>query len=654
MGASEEEGEETGRGMPAVTEPLRPVPFTDVVLDGPFWGPRLGTIREVTIPYEYEQCKQTGRIDAFRLDWRPGRQPKPHYFWDSDVAKWLEAASYALATHPEPGLRALVDEVAALIASAQQPDGYLNTYFTVVEPEGRWQDLRDAHELYCAGHLIEAGVAHSQATGSRLLLDAVCRYADHIARTFGRGPGQLRGYCGHEEIELALVRLWRATGERRYLDLARYFVDERGQEPYYFDVEQARRGGTPGHAEHFMRGLRDMRRYNQSHAPVRQQGEAVGHAVRAMYLYCAMADLAREADDAGLRAACERLWQDVTGRHMYVTGGVGSSAANEGFTADYDLPNATAYAETCANVGLVFWAHRMLQLDCDGRYGDVLERALYNAVLSGVSLDGRRFFYANPLASDGRVHRQPWFGCACCPPNVARLLASLGQYAYSASPREVAVHLYGQGAARLQVGGVPVTVEQETDYPWDGRVLLRLRLPAPARFALRLRLPGWCRRPELRLGGRALDPEGRLERGYVRLEREWADGDAVELDLPMPVERVYAHPAVAEDVGSVALQRGPLVYCLEGTDHPGVPLGRVLLPREARWVARPEPAMLGGVVTLEGTGLCAEDADFAPGELYRCEPPRLRAVPLRAVPYFAWDNREPGEMRVWIREAGPA
>lgn len=630
---------------------LQPVAFTDVRIGGRFWAPRLEVNRTATLPHEYEQCEQTGRVDGFRLQWRPGVEPKPHFFWDSDLAKWIEAASYSLGTHSDPELATLLDRAVALIVSAQQPDGYLNVYFTVVEPEGRWADTRDAHELYCAGHLIEAGVAHFLGTGKRTLLDAVCRYADHIGRVFGRGPGQKPGYCGHEEIELALVRLWRATGEERYLNLARYFVDQRGQTPNWFEVERSSRG-TPGHAEGFMGGMKHMPRYNQSHAPVSDQPEAVGHSVRAMYLYSAMADLALALHDNRLREACERLWADVTGRKMYVTGGVGSSAANEGFTSAYDLPNETAYAETCANVGLVFWAHRMLHLDCDRGYADVMERALFNAVVSGVSLDGRRFFYANPLASLGGAQRSDWFGCACCPPNVARLLASLGTYAYSTSEDELAVHLYLESQARVRVAGREVTVRQETDYPWDGRVTVRLEMSSPTAFALRVRVPAWCRRPSVRVNGAAADLGRATERGYARIERMWRDGDVLELDLPMPVERVHAHPAVAADLGRVALQRGPVVYCFESVDHPGLPLHRVFIPGDVDWEASFATGLLGGIVTLRGEGFLESEGAYGVGEIYRAEAPVRRRVALMAVPYCVWDNRAPGQMQVWMLDGG--
>ncbi len=617
-----------------------PVPFTAVSIADEFWAPRLRANRERTLPIEYEQCRTTGRIDAFKLAWKPGDTQVPHIFWDSDVAKWIEAASYSLATHPDAALDALLDEVIALAAAAQQPDGYLNTHYLAVEPEKRWTNLREHHELYCAGHLIEAGVAHFQATGKRTLLDVVSRYADHIATVFGVGPGQKRGYCGHEEIELALVKLYRATGERRYLALSQYFIDERGRQPHYFDLEARARGEDP------KTYWAKTHQYTQSHLPVREQREVVGHAVRAMYLYSAMTDLAGELGDEALLTACEQLWKHLCTKNLYITGGIGPASANEGFTTDYDLPNETAYAETCAAIGLVFWNHRLLQLTGDSRYADVLERALYNGVLSGVSLDGERFFYENPLASQGRHHRQPWFDCACCPPNLARLLASLGEYVYAQSETEMVVHLYVQSSAQLALGGQRVRIHQATRYPWEGTVILRLELERPATFGLRLRIPGWRRNVRLSVNDESIELAHCLERGYARLERLWQPGDQVTLELAMPVERMYAHPDVRQDVGRVALQRGPLVYCLEQCDHTA-PLQHVYLPHDAELSSRFDPDLLGGVVTLTGQAVAAETADW--NEMfYRSQSPTLTPCAITAIPYYAWDNRQPGQMQVWL------
>lgn len=630
-----------------------PVRWKDVTIDDAFWAPRIRTNREVTLPIEYRQCKETGRIDAFRLDYKPGQPNPPHIFWDSDVAKWVEACGYSLATHPDPQLQTLLDEVTALIVGAQQPDGYLNCHFTVVEPEKRWSNLRDWHELYCAGHLMEAAVACSEGTGDRRLLNALCRYADLIGQVFGRGEGQKRGYCGHEEIELALFKLYRATGEERYFRLAQYFIEERGQQPHYFDLEAQARGEEPG------KFWAKTYAYNQSHLPVREQTEVVGHAVRAMYLYSGMADLAAETGDKTLLAACKRLWRDLIAHKLYITGGVGASGHGEKFSAPYDLPNETAYAETCAAIGLVFWAHRMLLVEPDREYADVMERALYNGVLSGVSLDGAKFFYTNPLAvvptapdeTRGSVKcvRQDWFGCACCPPNIARLLASLGQYVYATSPRELYVHLYVQGTAKVEVAGTPVQVTQETQYPWDGKVRLVLSPQVPSAFALALRLPGWCVRPSLKVNGRRVDLDESTRRGYARIKRTWSPGDRVDLDLPMPVQRIEADPRVRHNCGRVALQRGPIVYCLEEVDN-GPALNDLALPRRAKLEPRFEPDLLGGVVVLKGKGLRRDPAVWK-DSLYRPGPSRKRAVPVVAVPYSTWCNRKPGEMLVWVREA---
>jgi DUF1680 family protein len=617
-----------------------PLPVESVTIEDKFWAPRIRVNRERTIPWIYKQLKETGRLDAFELKWKPGDGAPPHLFWDSDTAKWIEAAAYSVTAYADPELEKRVAAAAALVASAQQPDGYLNTHFTVVEPGKRWTNLRDCHELYCAGHLMEAAAALFQAGGNRVLLDALCRYADHIGKVFGARPGQKRGYPGHEEIELALVKLFRATGKRRYLDLSRYFVDERGRTPHYFDLEAQARGEDP---RKFWAGTYA---YMQAHVPVREQNTVVGHAVRAMYLYSAMADLAAETGDASLLEACERLWVHVCGRNLYVTGGIGASGRNEGFAADYDLPNETAYAETCAAVGFVFWNHRMLQLTGDARYADEMERSLYNGVLSGVSQDGEKFFYDNPLESGGGHHRQPWFECACCPPNLARLLASIGMYVYSRNENDVAVHLYVQGAGRFQADGQDVTLRQETRYPWDGAVGMRFEMDRPAVFGLRLRIPGWCRQARLLVNGEAVELASRMDHGYARIERSWRHADRVRLELAMPVERMYAQPDASADTGRTALQRGPIVYCLEAADH-AVPLTRILLPRGADLIDHYEANLLKGVTVITGEALAADESEWG-NALYRTHPPKLKPCRLTAIPYYAWDNRRPGRMRVWI------
>jgi uncharacterized protein len=623
-----------------VTQLLNPVPLKHVCVADRFWAPRLEVNRTITVPHEYRMCKDTGRIDAFRLGWKPGMDNPPHIFWDSDVGKWLEAAAYSLSTHPDPQLGELIDEVIELIAGAQQADGYLNTHYTTVEPGKRWTNLRDCHELYCAGHLIEAAVAHFEATGQRRFLDVMSRYADHIDATFGAEEGKKRGYCGHEEVELALVKLSRATGKAWYLKLAQYFVNERGRQPHYYDGEARARGEDP--AKWWARSYE----YCQAHKPLREQSEVVGHAVRAFYIYSGMADVAALTNDAGLLAACRRLWDDATLHKLYVTGGVGPSASNEGFTRDYDLPNDTAYAETCAAIALAFFAHRMLQIEADRRYADVLERALYNGILSGVSLDGKGFFYVNPLASSGTHHRQEWFGCACCPPNVARLLASLGQYVYSTGTRALYVHLYAAGECATQMAGQAVRLRQATDYPWDGAVSVTVNTAAPAAFDLMLRIPGWCRKYTLKVNGKAV--RAPLVKGYARLRRTWSDRDTVVLALAMPVERIAAHPRVQADLGKVALQRGPLVYCLEQCDNPDTL--SVMLPRKARMTARFDRKLMGGMTVIEGPAVKAR-AEGWKGRLYAtASDAKTKPVRIKAVPYFAWDNRKPGAMTVWLPE----
>ncbi|MBD3183079.1 glycoside hydrolase family 127 protein [Candidatus Poribacteria bacterium] len=616
---------------------LSPVSFTQVSIEDTFWSSRMEINRKKTIPHEYKQCKDTGRIDAFLLNWKPGMEPKPHYFWDSDVAKWVEAASYSLVDKHDPEVEKLLDEVIEKIAGAQQEDGYLNIYFTVVEPENRWKNLAHWHELYCAGHLMEAAVAHYDATGKRTLLDVMCKYADYIDSVFGLGKRD--GAPGHEEIELALVKLYHTTGEERYLKLSQFFLDQRGQKPSYFVKELNQI--EPGLGDRF------NPEYCQDHLPVREQSEVVGHAVRAMYLYCGMADVANETGDKGLLDACERLWENVCLKRMYVTGGIGPSRSNEGFTGDYDLPNLTAYAETCAAIGLVFWNHRMLQFKGDSRFADVMERALYNGAISGVSLDGTKFFYVNPLESRGNHHRQDWFGCACCPPNIARLIASIGNYIYSESDSDAYIHLYIQSTGKLDIGGNEVILEQETNYPWDGNVKLKVTQKLPVTFGLNLRIPGWVKKYNLLVNGKKLNSNKLMSLGYVRIEREWKSGDTVELIFDMPVEKVHAHPGVKEDAGCVAIQRGPIVFCLEQADNP-FPLHNVIIPENAEFTTEFDVNLLGGVSVIKADALLEDESDWD-NILYRFESKKRKPIRITAIPYYAWDHREAGEMRVWIR-----
>jgi DUF1680 family protein len=627
-----------------------PVNFTDVRIEGQFWRERLDTVLARTIPSQHQQLDRHGLLASLDVVQPPPplRIPISNHgmstqvFWDSDVGKWIEAASYALSHRRDAVIEAQIDTITEQLAKAQLPDGYLNCWYIGREIDKRWTNLRDRHELYCAGHLLEGAVAYYQATGRRRLLDVLCRYVDHIAATFGPGENQKHGYCGHQEIELALVKLYHATGEKKHLDLAAYFINERGkQPPHYFDVERDARGEDP--ARYWFKTYE----YGQAHKPVREQDKVVGHAVRAMYMYTAMADLAADLDDLSLKRACEVLWQDVTTKRMYVTAGLGPSASNEGFTQDYDLPNDTAYAETCASVALIFWAQRMLNLECDGAYADVMEQALYNGALSGLSREGTHYFYQNPLESDGSHRRWEWHPCPCCTMNVSRLVASIGGYFYATGPDVLAVHLYGGNSAKTKLGELSVAIRQEADYPWSGKVKITLEPECAADFTLKLRIPGWARTHAVVVNGASIEAE--VEHGYLGLARQWQPGDVVELDLPMPVERLYAHPEVRADIGRVCLKRGPLVYCVEQIDNPKAPVGGIRLPRDARVTAAERPDLFDGIVTVVADAKVATGTDWK-SALYRTAPATLGDASITAVPYYIWNNRGPNRMLVWLPE----
>ncbi|MEE2952922.1 MAG: beta-L-arabinofuranosidase domain-containing protein [Pseudomonadota bacterium] len=626
---------------------FRPPQLRQVTVGG-FFGPRIDTIATKTAHMLFDRCIEAGMLDqvdpdrpnpGIRIPFQHGNTVTTQMFWDSDFGKSIETAAYALYRHPDAELERRVDEVIDAYARLQAEDGYLNSWYQRIQPGERWTNLRDRHELYNAGHLIEGAVAYFQATGKRRFLDILSRYADHIATVFGTGEGQLRGYPGHPELELALVKLARATGERRYLALANYFVDQRGQTPNYFEEEAKVRGEADGA---FWFGTQE---YNQSHEPVRDQRRIVGHAVRATYLYSGMADVRTEFADETLTPALEGLWSHLTEKNLYVTGGLGPSAQNEGLTFDYDLPNASAYAETCASVALVFWASRMLGRGPDRRFSDVMEQALYNGALSGISLDGETFFYENPLESRGDHHRWRWHRCPCCPPNLSRLIASIGTYIYGLAKDEIAVHLYCESEATVEVASRTVTLTQRTAYPRDGRVEIEFgALEAPARFALSLRIPGWASGATLAVDGEAIDLDAHMAEGYVRLEREWRGGERIVLDIEMVPRLIFAHPNVGNDQGRAALARGPLVYCLEGADN-GSFLNGAVLPAEPAFRCEAIDD-LGGLVRIACGG---RRERYETGALYRSTPPSRDEGTLTFVPYYAWDNREPGEMLVWVR-----
>ena len=609
----------------AEQQKLSAVPLTDVRIDDVFWAPRQRVTREKTLPHNFKMCEETGRIDHFvKAAGRMEGKFEGYFFNDSDVYKVLEGAAYALMLERDPELERYVDEVIAKIAAAQEPNGYLNTYFALTDAEERWSNLRVRHELYCAGHLIEAAVAHYQATGQRTLLDVAVKFADLIDSLFG--PDNRHDIPGHEEIELALVKLARLTGEERYNKLAEFFIEQRGR------AEQRDLYGD----------------YCQDHLPVREQSEIAGHAVRAMYLCSGVADIAALTGDQGYIDAMDRIWEDVVQRKMYITGGIGPSAHNEGFTVPYDLPNDTAYAETCASIGMILWNHRLNLLHGDARYADVLEQVLYNGFLSGISLDGVKFFYTNPLGSKGNHHRRGWYNCACCPPNALRLLLSLGGYVYAHSDDAIYVNLYVNSSAKIPVAGTTVTLRQETQYPWDGKVRIMVDPAESAEFEICLRIPGWSRYVTTGLDDGRTPARTILHDGYARIQRKWKRGDVANLDLPMPIRRIAANPRVRANTGKVALQRGPLVYCLEAADNGGH-VRNLTLPRNARLRAQHRPDLLGRVTVIRGTALATGNEGWD-DDLYR-HAAEAESADFVAIPYYAWDNRAAGEMVVWLPES---
>ncbi|HET9607258.1 MAG TPA: beta-L-arabinofuranosidase domain-containing protein, partial [Nitrospira sp.] len=622
-----------------------------VTIDDDFWKRWRDLIGETTLVHQFEEMRAEGQMDAMLLDRRMhrGRELADPWadagywggsiFWDSDLAKWLEAASARLEQTRDAGLEARVEEVIGLIERAQQPDGYVNSHILTWRPQHRFKNLRDLHELYCAGHLIEAAVVHFEATGKDRLLRVAQRYADYIAARFGREPGQIRGYCGHPEIELALLRLYHVTKERRYLDLSRYFIDERGQSPNFFEQEAvARSDSRPFRPNH----PGSPYAYMQAHEPIRKQTKVVGHAVRAMYLFAAAAGLALEDGDADLLAACERLWQDVITTKLYITGGIGSASENEGFTHDYDLPNENSYAETCASIGLFLFGHRMLQAKLDGQYGDVMERTLYNNILSGISLEGRRFFYDNPMASSGSRHRVSWpWWTPCCPPNLARLVSSLSGYLYSQREDAIAVHHYVTGEARAN----GLTLRVRSGLPYQGNNVVEVQAEAPVDKALSFRIPNWAGHHEVKVNGEPLAPP--VDTGYVTVRRTWAPEDRIELNFELPVRMQFSRYEVDVNRGRLALTRGPLVYCLEQIDN-GPELDAVTLSSDGSFEPAEHPGMPPGILALKGPGL-REHAQT--DGLYADKPPATQEIKVTAVPYYVWNNRGPGEMLVWVRRA---
>ncbi len=611
--------------------------FSAVMRD-PVFAPRMESCRNATIPSSVARCRETGRIDCFRLDWKPGMPNQPHRFFDSDFAKVLEGMAYMVELHPEDkALAEELDRFVDLVISAQQPDGYLNTYYTCVEPENRWKHLFESHELYCAGHLMEAAVAHFHATGNRKFVDALARYADYIGSVFGPAPGQKQGYPGHEELELALCKLADATGEKKYAELAKFFIDRRGTSPNYFEEEAKRNGSSLS---------REQLANRQAARPVREEQDAVGHSVRALYLYSGMADVAAATQDKELFAVCERMFDSIAQKRMYITGGCGSTPIQEQFTVDWNLPNDTSYAESCATMALVLFSRRMLEYTGRGKFADVMEQALYNGALSGISLHGDQYFYANLHEVDANtfVHnttcaeRQPWFGCSCCPTSYCRFLPQLGNFTFTTRQGEFRLDIPAAGLYRFSEGELEIGGQ----YPYDGLIPITIRRGGS--FRLALRIPGWCRAFQLRLNGALVDATP--EEGYLQLEREWSSGDRLELALEMPVEVVRAHWRVTSDAGRIALMRGPVVYALESVDN-GDRIPRLILPARQEFKLEEAPGLPAGTVAIRGRAF--EESDCSGGALYYRGEPERKETEFLAVPYALWQNRGPAHMAVWMR-----
>ena len=583
---------------------IEQIDFSHVKINDNFWSPRLSKHVSATLPVCIDQIEnQTGRIRNFENAAKGEGEHSGIFFDDSDVYKALEGMAYSLINNPDPELEKKADEWIDKFAAAQQPDGYINTFYTLTGLDKRWTNM-DKHEMYCAGHMIEAGVAYYQATGKRKLLDVCIRMTDHMMSQFG--PGKRHWVPGHEEIELALVKLYQTTQEQKYLDFAYWLLEERGH----------------GHGTMGDEGKWDPV-YYQDIVPVRRLTDISGHAVRCMYLYCGMADVAALKNDTGYIAAMDRLWDDVVHRNMYITGGIGSSRDNEGFTEDYDLPNLDAYCETCASVGMVLWNQRMNQLTGDSKYIDILERSLYNGALAGISLGGDRFFYVNPLESKGDHHRQEWYGCACCPSQLSRFLPSIGNYIYASSDDALWVNLYIGNTGQIRIGETDILLTQETDYPWDGSVKLTISTSQPLEKEIRLRIPDWCKTYDLSINGKRINVP--KEKGYAVI-KDWKSQDVIALDMDMPVEIVAADPHVKENFGKRAIQRGPLVYCMEEIDNPEY-FDQIQLSPSTTFQTAFVSDILNGIKTIKTNGR-AQSATF--------------------IPYYAWDNRKAGKMRVWI------
>ncbi len=639
------------------------VPLNHIRIDDVFFNKYVKLVKEVIIPYQWEvlndrltDVETSHCIENFKI---AAGEAKGDFqgavFQDTDVAKWLEAVGFVLSMERDEKLEKLADETIELIGRAQQPDGYINTYVTIKEPGARWTNLTEGHELYTAGHLIEAAVAYYEATKKDRFLNIVCCFADLICDTFGTESGKLPGYPGHQEIELALVKLYRTTGKRKYLEQAKYFLDARGQGENYFLKEM----GREDYKNIFPEFKPYDPKYSQSHVPVREQKTAEGHAVRAVYMYCAMADVAEEYGDEELMRCCETLWDNITRKRMYITGSIGSSGLLERFTADYDLPNDCNYSETCASIGLALFGKRMAYSKKNAGYMDVVERALYNTVLSGIAMDGKSFFYVNPLEvwpkncieRTSKEHvktvRQKWFGVACCPPNIARTLASLGQYIYFQEEDRVYTNLYIANQADLSVNGVPVHMDLTGEYPWKNTIQVKITAQEEVNASFAFRVPGYARKARFFQNGTEL-LDYPLDRGYAVLEGCFKE-DVITIEFDIVPEWVHANPAVREDSGKAAIVKGPLVYCLEEVDN-GANLASIFVESGCELKAEYEEELLGGIQVITCKGKKINDTDWDETMLYRTGKVEFQDISLRAIPYCYWNNRISGEMMVWLKE----
>jgi len=624
---------------------MRSLPLSDIKLTDSFWSRWQNVLIDVTLPTQYEQLMSTGRIANFEKAAAKSGEFEGLWFNDSDAYKFAEASAYALTIRDDPTVRQHLDLVIRIIQAAQEPNGYINTFFQLKHPNLKWRNLHMMHEMYCGGHLIEAGVAVYECLGDRRLLDVSIRFADHVGSIFG--PEKRLGFCGHEEIELALIKLSRVTGDRKHADLANWMVEARGHSPSPLEAELTDPDATTlwPHGSQLMKDGKYIGEYSQDHAPIREHTEIVGHAVRAMYFYIAAAELSDGKRDDAMDAALERIWNNLTRKRMYVTGGIGPSASNEGFTADFDLPNLSAYAETCASCGLVFWGQKMLELTANSEYAEIIERAIYNGVLSGISLSGDQYFYANPLESRGTHARTPWFTCACCPPNIARLIGSLAQYVVSSSSDAFYIHIPVGVDASASINGTKVGIKVESDYPWSGSYKVHVTPERPVQFKLNVRIPDWSEEMETDLPG-AEEPAG-YEAGYAVFDRIWKAGDVLSVDLGMVPRWVEADPKVRDNLGRIALANGPLVYALEQHDLGFAPQLFTALTESPVEIFKSK--LLEGINLLSVDGVAEVESDC--DELYSPEgTAETKEARAKFIPYYAWNNRGPNNMQVWVRK----